>query len=294
MTVEYGRKPYLSKSYNEMARRITDKQINDQKLLHQSELKKPYYDSTYQEMEHFYRPPWDNPKNPYPYFPEPPAPDIPPIIDGGNPHPTFPCDPPGTIGYTTLQMQVNEVQTLSIINPTINGEYTWSLSGGGTLALESGESTAYTAPATNANCSNNGTVYLYCDGTAVDSVTFSINAVGPWNQSSNPGIAYKYLSCTDTVVSTCPPGHPVKTAEVSRRCPETCYDCMMYEIISYVVHCPNEGLTCVVKHCDDSYPEDCSCSTMAECGRTYALSSGIVDVRTDEMKAAGCCPGALF
>ena len=43
MTVEMGRKPYLSKSYYEMTRRLTDKQIHNQKLLRQSEMKKPYY-----------------------------------------------------------------------------------------------------------------------------------------------------------------------------------------------------------------------------------------------------------
>lgn len=63
MTKEFGKKPYLSKNYDQMMKRTTDKQIFEQLLQKQSEMKKPYQDTTYPEMEHFYPsvfpPPWE-------------------------------------------------------------------------------------------------------------------------------------------------------------------------------------------------------------------------------------------
>ena len=60
---EFGKKPYLSKSYDQMIKRTTDKQIFQQRLEKESEMKKPYQNTTYPEMEHFhppvFPPPWE-------------------------------------------------------------------------------------------------------------------------------------------------------------------------------------------------------------------------------------------
>lgn len=76
---EYGRKPYLSKTYYEMIRRPTKKALQNVKLQKESEFEKPYFDDEYPEMQHFAPRPggdWDWPELPqipiptFPGFPE--------------------------------------------------------------------------------------------------------------------------------------------------------------------------------------------------------------------------------
>jgi len=51
---EYGRKPYMSKSYNEMMKRITNKAMWNLRPEKQSEFEKPYKNESYAEMQHFH------------------------------------------------------------------------------------------------------------------------------------------------------------------------------------------------------------------------------------------------
>ena len=85
----------------------------------------------------------------------------------------IPCDTDAVIQYTTLQMSVDEEQSLSASIP--GQAYTWGLSGGGSLSTNEGDSTTYTAPSTNPNCDENATITLSCDGMAIDSITIAIN-----------------------------------------------------------------------------------------------------------------------
>jgi hypothetical protein len=68
----------------------------------------------------------------------------------------------GSIEYTTLLMDFNEQQLLSISDPSGCSEYKWELSGGGSLSNEEGNTTVYTAPASNASCAYNPTITLSC------------------------------------------------------------------------------------------------------------------------------------
>jgi len=91
-------------------------------------------------------------------------------------------DPEETIviGYTTLQMGVDEEQALSVVgyHPRWAGSnYTWEIeSGGGTLSESSEYSILYTAPATNPDCDLNPAINLLCLGEIVDTIHIAINA----------------------------------------------------------------------------------------------------------------------
>jgi len=77
------------------------------------------------------------------------------------------------IGYTTLQMNINESQGLSIIGGG-TGVYTWEVViGGGSMS-----GSVYTAPSSNVNCLENPTITLSCNGVVMDSLRLSINAHG--------------------------------------------------------------------------------------------------------------------
>jgi len=55
--------------------------------------------------------------------------------------------------------------------------YDWAITaGGGSLSAESGESVIYTAPATNAECANNPTIELSCNGVVLDTLQLAVNA----------------------------------------------------------------------------------------------------------------------
>jgi len=82
--------------------------------------------------------------------------------------------PPPVIGFTSKQMSVNGNQTLTAIGGI--GPYTWSLVSGGGNLPGSGTSVTYTAPGSNANCTNNPTIQVtdYCGNTTT--LKIAINA----------------------------------------------------------------------------------------------------------------------
>ena len=71
---EFGKKPYLSKNYDQMMKRTTDKQVFEQTLLKQSEMKKPYQDTTYPEAEQFFPSIYGGGNYPMPWFNAPDSP----------------------------------------------------------------------------------------------------------------------------------------------------------------------------------------------------------------------------
>ena len=84
----------------------------------------------------------------------------------------------GSIGYTTLQMQVSGTQTLIVVNPTSGETYYWAASSGSIDAT--GLSVTYTAPSSNANCTNNPTITLTCGGAVIHTLQLAVNAAtGP-------------------------------------------------------------------------------------------------------------------
>jgi hypothetical protein len=51
---EWGRKPYISKSYHDMMKKVTNRAKWNQRLEKQSEFEKPYKDENYAEMQHYH------------------------------------------------------------------------------------------------------------------------------------------------------------------------------------------------------------------------------------------------
>ncbi len=82
-----------------------------------------------------------------------------------------------TISYTTQQMAVDEVQTLTVTNGTADCTYDWAIdSGGGSLSAATGLSVDYTAPSSNAECAENSIISLSVEGNVCDTLALAINA----------------------------------------------------------------------------------------------------------------------
>jgi hypothetical protein len=215
----------------------------------------------------------------------------------------------GSILYTTQQMSVGQSQTLSMEASTYYCvEFTWALSGGGSLVTT--PSVVYTAPATNPNCNQNATISLLCNGVVIDTLEIAINTV-------TGELAYRALSCR--YEGSCETDTPWGTI----------YQSAYVWIDRYLcdgTYNGHETSVCYVAGgaCSPPMPTDCEgCAAtqhFTACGVTYdnsnrstcegtALKCGTLclwglgpgaligeplDSRTPEQKAAGCCPAALL
>ena len=97
------------------------------------------------------------------------------------------CDGTGSIGYTTTGMQVNETQQLTStcgVGPGGNCNATWSITGGGSITSGG----LYTAPASNANCTNNPVITLLCGSKVVATLGLAING-------SSSGAYAGFITC---------------------------------------------------------------------------------------------------
>jgi len=222
----------------------------------------------------------------------------------------YPCPKNASITYTTQQMSVNELQTLGIdkYDGGCGDTATWSweiLSGGGTLSdPTSSISCVYTAPATNANCENNPTISLSCDGVVMDTLDIAINAV-----TSSPSVEAYYTIGAEAGPGACWWGiklrkYNCEDGEISN---SSCFGC----------HCDTctTGICCCGFHTIYDPPGDCAYSLDCDAGSLMCTEAGIVeyhllhpscgagiadqsigthDVRTDAQKLAGCCPRELL
>lgn len=197
--------------------------------------------------------------------------------------------PPSTlsIGYTTQQMAVNGTQTLTVNGKGGGGPYSWSIiAGGGSLSAYAGTSVIYTASATNASCVNNPTIQLtdFCENKTT--LKIAINAVEGTHCPN---------SVATRVVTT--EGSGCTWAVWSRR-----YTC------AGILPSPVGGCVAACDGCDCGYLPSCSCG-----GGFYCTASGVAgrcldpsgycagscasrtdDIRSEEQKAAGCCPQQLL
>lgn len=211
------------------------------------------------------------------------------------------CDPTAVIQYTTLQMAVDEAQTLTA---SIEGEdYDWAISsGGGSLSVAIGNSTVYTAPSSNdATCSQNSTITLSCDGVVIDSITIAVNkwtgdedAYKVWENY------YSVVTCPSTYEYTTSPSCPCNLVGGSLICCPSYYGAVGHYRCDGVWN--SEDLLCsknsygVVANCgvcDTRCPpliSDCD-TCMASLGYTMDTS---IDLRTQAMKDGGCCPEGLL
>lgn len=332
MTIEYGRKPYISKSYYDMMNNITDKQIADQILVKQSEMKKPYLSDSYEEMEHFFPPIYGHPpietpfptefppvENPIPWFnPNMPHVDVPwmkmkdlgincaalfkKLFSGinsaaaafsaigqyrakGCPMTDVLLCGDKAIAYTTLQMQIDESQTLyaNDIKAGLNVE--WELSGGGSLSTSFGSSTVYTAPHTNANCEDNPTITLKCEGMPVSVIKIAVNA------AADTGVLLVKRCHSAWTCVQINPGPPPRYNEF---CPVVyVYYVSCSGVESYHQTCGG-GSSSNVTACTFCAGSSCSSVATGSCSPAGYDIGAPQDNRTTAQKTAGCCPAQLL
>jgi len=202
------------------------------------------------------------------------------------------CNCRDTIVYTSLQMSINQQQTLSASGIQSDECYSWAITrGGGSLSALTGKSVVYTAPATNVNCNQNPTIALSCGGSVVDTVTIAVNQVTSsyaayeFNGECEQGCRqywvgywdcqyyYRYLktkyTCNGSIYSG-PTVTPIVTSALG--CEYTNYP----------------ACTKLKAYCDNAS----HCIAAGGCCNTY--THGFVDLRTSAQKAAGCCPAGLL
>jgi len=213
------------------------------------------------------------------------------------------CPETASISYTTLGMQKNEAQTLTA-NPEIsNGDlYEWAItSGGGTLSAATGNSVTYTAPSSNAYCTNNPTITLSCGGVQLDSIAIAVNAWTGTQAAYGMKVCAGESTCTDKVRFVCAWVEGYQ------------YKCNGVKIAG--IACSTEFAGCTGPGCCCDGGGDCTiffsslCAGRVTCLEAVAnfecmvagnpLWSGVglnesVDLRADWLKQYGCCPEALL
>ena len=178
------------------------------------------------------------------------------------------CGAP-SIGYTTTQMGTGETQQLTVVGGS-TGPYTWGISSGGGSISSSG---LYTAPASNANCTNNPVITLMCGSTVMATLSIAVNAV------ADPAtIAYyakglcKYTGSAGACECNCSNTGP-----------------------GYGYHkltCGGVDLGIVAYSCSGG-PYNCGIGDLGNpC--TEPGCPAYVDIRTPDLILLGCCPSALL
>lgn len=222
------------------------------------------------------------------------------------------------IGATISNMLPGESQTLTMIYEAPNDgnfcgveQFVWSLSGGGTLT-DNVTSAIYTAPGDNADCLNNGTISLSCNGIVKDSVTINTTVawapapiayykptiISPYPGGSACSVSIKYEAFNCLGVS----GGLVGCTTCQKVFYDNCFGCTdgTYKADEQT------GCTDVTKHIIPDYssvpctPEVWSarCTAYNGCGIDGATGipiscSANTEVRSVAAKHAGCCPWDL-
>ena len=195
------------------------------------------------------------------------------------------------IGYTSLVMSCGASQTLTAGGGC--GPYTWSAGGAGSLSVTQGPETTYTAPATNPNCTSNPTVTLTdCCGSSAQ-LKLAVNCYTPndtayrwceWevcNQCSFIGETCAFCAIFKGIRYNCM-GVLISTASFGN----TCADCS-----PFALSCANpreDGWSCPgAKYGGFNPPcggQNVGCNNPDQNCNTW------MDIRTQAMKDAGCCP----
>lgn len=193
---------------------------------------------------------------------------------------------PTTIILPSTQMNVGTSQTLSIAHKAVARKYRWKIiSGGGTLSSSWGDTTTYTAPATNPNCTSSPLIGLYDNGCKLcDSVTISVNTPGI------SGTAYYHGAHCN---SACWEGGGVCSSNASYRW-EYAYDCYGNIVgagSGTITGCPTCNQDPILSNCATG----CGCGPLGGwcAANPCTPSPAYSDQRSAAMKAAGCCLAVL-
>lgn len=206
-------------------------------------------------------------------------------------------------------MSLNQTATLTA-SEGCGGPYTWSLSGGGSLSHTTGPSVDYTAPASNANCNNNP---IICVADSAGQKTYkqitvkadgSLNVAYIVNTCQREGrclyewdyyhtkrntfcesalVLVNYYFCNGNYWGSNHCGYSSRSEQNIENC-DVCYANQM------------EMTACSGGTSTGHQRKSCELLSL-NCGGTgqhcYPLNEAD-DVRTPEMKAAGCCPAGLL
>lgn len=185
------------------------------------------------------------------------------------------------IGYTTQQMAVDEEQELTVENPEDGCIYFWEIaSGGGVLSSLTGTSVTYTAPSSNAECSQNATITLKVRGVQCDSLEIAINAAGEGPAAYR---TWSNLECQDN--APFPPSCSVDQRQYNCDGTEREADyCFAGRTAGW------EIMTC--EHCYEVF--DIAPCAVGHVSFNDIIALGLLDLRTEVMIEAGCCPAALL
>jgi len=189
-----------------------------------------------------------------------------------------------SIGYTTTNMLTGWSQTLIVVDGVPGIEYEWSVSGGGGVSEQRGNTTVYTAPTENPNCSQNAIIYLkeYKSGTVCASLSIGIS-------SNVPGDAYwVYQAGMCKYTYTSPPAGWCEAYY-------NIYNCQGVLTGLYGANFYQNDSTCGIPPCTVSMLTPYSCQdNYCEANDPAKKPGQIEDRRTEEMKLAGCCPSGLI
>ncbi|MEA3515212.1 MAG: hypothetical protein U9R34_07055, partial [Nanoarchaeota archaeon] len=209
-----------------------------------------------------------------------------------------------SIGYTTQQMSVDEVQTLTVEWAVSGATYNWEItSGGGSLSSATGLSVDYTAPTTNANCANNPNITLSTGGAVSDSLQLAVNGAG----GSHAVRWYRDVEITHTsfdgctqVSGTCT-GCYITRFKKAKYSKILCNGSNMFDEGHYYSCGSDNSCTywsCVYcaagEQCPGSCAGKCPYPSDSEIINNCINQCGSVDVRTDLLKEQGCCPYQLL
>jgi len=199
----------------------------------------------------------------------------------------------GSINHTTTEMSINQTQSLSVGGAQDGLTYYWQLTGGGSLSATKGQSTVYTAPASNPDCNDNATILLFCndervkicnlppDCSMVQVASLTINITIIDNE-----VAYEInTNCHETCAGNGDVAFPYTKTQY--KCDDTVYATLAEQV------CSGSGFsTCAenILYLCNPYcgMDDCCASSKAP------IQNVAIDHRTQAMKDAGCCPAALM
>ncbi|MCC7570627.1 hypothetical protein KO465_04725 [Candidatus Micrarchaeota archaeon] len=192
-----------------------------------------------------------------------------------------------SIGYTTLSMGGGEEQTLTAENFVSGYNYTWELTGVGSIDTTTGTSIVYTSPYTNSGC-DNPTITLSIEGQVCDSITIAVNVyVEPYPA---------YIETDTGINEECweaPPDRYYCGRFLDRKSHE-CDSSLIETVQSYGV-----SANPYAANCEDCFTWLDNAGYTEEYIISLAIADGhppgdIEDLRTGYMIESGCCPVELI